>query len=136
MNKKLKQFYIIDFDSTFTQVEALDELARISLKNHPKREKIYQKIEDLTHAAMEGKMSFRESLSGRVQLLEANRDHLKQLVSLLKKQVSSSFSRNKAFFKKHSDSVLIVSGGFKEFITPVVLPYHIPKENIYDIPIE
>ena len=127
----MKQFYIIDFDSTFTQVEALDELARISLMNHPDREKIYRKIENLTNAAMEGKMSFRESLTGRVQLLEADRTHLKTLVSLLKKKVSSSFSRNKTFFKKHSDSVLIVSGGFKEFITPVVLPYHIHKENIY-----
>ena len=28
----MSQYYIIDFDSTFTQVEALDELARISLK--------------------------------------------------------------------------------------------------------
>jgi D-3-phosphoglycerate dehydrogenase len=45
--------------------------------------------------------------------------------------VSSSFSRNKTFFKKHSASALIVSGGFKEFIIPVVLPYHILKENIY-----
>jgi D-3-phosphoglycerate dehydrogenase len=127
----LKQFYIIDFDSTFTQVEALDELARISLKNHPEKEEIYQKIEELTNLAMEGKMSFRESLSGRVRLLQANRDHLKELISLLKKKVSSSFSRNKTFFKKHTNSVLIVSGGFKEFIIPVVLPYHISKENIY-----
>ena len=127
----MKQFYIIDFDSTFTQVEALDELARISLKNHPEKEKIYEKIEELTNLAMEGKMSFRESLSGRVRLLEANRNHLKELISLLKKKVSASFSRNKTFFKKHSDSVLIVSGGFKEFIIPVVLPYHIAKENIY-----
>jgi D-3-phosphoglycerate dehydrogenase / 2-oxoglutarate reductase len=127
----LKQFYIIDFDSTFTQVEALDELARISLKNHPQKEKIYEKIEELTNLAMEGKMSFRESLTGRVQLLEANRNHLKELIAVLKKKVSASFSRNKTFFKKHSDSVLIVSGGFKEFIIPVVLPYHIAKDNIY-----
>ena len=127
----MKQFYIIDFDSTFTQVEALDELARISLKKHPEKEEIYQKIEELTNLAMEGKMSFRESLSGRVRLLQANRDHLKELISLLKKKVSSSFSRNKTFFKKHTNSVLIVSGGFKEFIIPVVLPYHISKENIY-----
>ncbi len=127
----MKQFYIIDFDSTFTQVEALDELARISLKNHPDREAIYQKIEDLTNAAMEGKMSFRESLTARVLLLEANKAHLKQLITRLKKKVSASFLRNKTFFKKHADTVLIVSGGFKEFITPVVLPYHIRKENIY-----
>ncbi|MXV49425.1 HAD-IB family phosphatase [Pedobacter sp. HMF7647] len=127
----MKNYYIIDFDSTFTQVEALDELARISLKKHPQRDEIYKKIEDLTNAAMEGKLSFRESLTGRVQLLDATREHLDLLVKHLKKKVSASFSRNKTFFKKHADDVLIVSGGFKEFITPVVLDYHIKKENIY-----
>lgn len=127
----MKNFYIIDFDSTFTQVEALDELARISLKDNPNREAIYKQIEDLTNAAMEGRLSFRESLTQRVKVLEANRDHLKLLVARLKKLVSSSFSRNRTFFKNHSDDVLIVSGGFKEFITPVVLPYGIKKENIY-----
>lgn len=126
-----KNFYIIDFDSTFTQVEALDELARISLKSHPDKEAIFQKIEDLTNMAMEGKLSFSESLAQRVKLLEANEDHLKQLITRLKKKVSASFSRNAAFFKKHADEVLIVSGGFKEFITPVVSRYHIKKENIY-----
>lgn len=126
-----KNYYIIDFDSTFTQVEALDELARISLQNHPDREAIYKKIEDLTNLAMEGKLSFRESLSGRVKLLEASKEHLGLLIKHLKKQVSVSFSRNKKFFKHHADDVLIVSGGFKEFITPVVVPYHIKKENIY-----
>jgi len=127
----MKNYYIIDFDSTFTQVEALDELARISLKDNPNREAIYLEIERLTNAAMEGRLSFRESLTQRVKALEANRDHLKLLVSRLKKLVSSSFSRNRTFFKNHSDDILIVSGGFKEFITPVVLPYHIKKENIY-----
>ncbi|TDS13927.1 HAD-IB family phosphatase [Sphingobacterium paludis] len=127
----MKNYYIIDFDSTFTQVEALDELARISLKNHPDREAIYQKIEDYTNLAMEGKISFRESLTGRVQLLNANRSHLNKLVSHLKRKVSLSFGRNKEFFKKNEDTAWIVSGGFKEFITPVVTPYHIKKENIY-----
>lgn len=128
---KQKSYYIIDFDSTFTQVEALDELARISLKNHPDKESIFQKIEDYTNFAMEGKLSFSESLAQRVKLLEANEDHLKLLIKHLKKKVSTSFSRNAEFFKKHADDVLIVSGGFKEFITPVVSQYHIKKENIY-----
>lgn len=125
------RFYIIDFDSTFTQVEALDELARISLQHHPEREERLAQIEELTYAAMEGRLSFSESLYERVRLLDAHREHLDPLVSRLKKKVSASFSRNKLFFKKHASEVLIVSGGFKEFITPVVLPYHIPKENIY-----
>lgn len=127
----MDQYFIIDFDSTFTQVEALDELARISLKNHPDREKIYKQIEDLTNASMEGRLSFSESLENRVKLLQANREHLKQLISHLKKKVSTSFSRNTIFFRNHQDEVLIVSGGFKEFITPVVTEYYIKKENIY-----
>lgn len=127
----MDQYFIIDFDSTFTQVEALDELARISLKNHPDREKIYQQIDDLTNASMEGRLSFTQSLEARVKLLQANREHLKQLITHLKKKVSTSFSRNTIFFKNHQDEVLIVSGGFKEFITPVVTEYFIKKENIY-----
>ncbi len=127
----MDQYFIIDFDSTFTQVEALDELARISLKKHPDREQIYQQIEDYTNAAMEGRMSFSQSLEGRVKLLQANREHLKQLITHLKKKVSVSFSRNNVFFKEHQDTVLIVSGGFKEFITPVVTEYGIKRENIY-----
>ncbi|WP_295116485.1 HAD-IB family phosphatase [uncultured Chitinophaga sp.] len=124
-------FFIIDFDSTFTQVEALDELARISLKDNPDRESIYKQIEDLTNLSMEGKLSFTDSLERRVKLLKANREHLKQLVNHLKKKVSRSFSRNTIFFKTHQDEVLIVSGGFKEFIAPVVTGYHIKEENIY-----
>lgn len=128
---KEKELYIIDFDSTFTQVEALDELAKISLKDHPDRKKIYEQIEALTNASMEGKLSFAQSLAQRVKLLQANKTHLKQLIKELKKQVSTSFARNKAFFKSHQNAVYIVSGGFKEFIIPVVSPYHIKEENIY-----
>ena len=127
----MENYYIIDFDSTFTQVEALDELARISLANHPAKELVYEEIERLTNLSMNGQLSFRESLAARVKLLEANREHLAKLIWVLKKKVSRSFSRNKDFFKEHADSVLIVSGGFKEFIFPVVIPYHIKKENIY-----
>ncbi|MFD2743131.1 MULTISPECIES: HAD-IB family phosphatase [Sphingobacterium] len=127
----MKNYYIIDFDSTFTQVEALDELARISLEGSPEQEKVYREIERYTNLAMEGKISFRESLTGRISLLKANRTHLDQLIKHLKKKVSKSFDRNRAFFKANADAAWIVSGGFKEFITPVVAPYGIKTENIY-----
>lgn len=127
----MKNNYIIDFDSTFTQVEALDVLARISLADHPDRQAHYDEIDRLTNAAMDGKLSFRDSLSGRIKLLHANRSHLETLIKHLKKKVSASFSRNRDFFQTHADDVLIVSGGFKEFICPVVENYHIKNENVY-----
>src|SRR5690606_18137155 len=104
----MKNYYIIDFDSTFTQVEALDELARISLEGSPDREKVYKEIEHFTNLAMEGKISFRESLAGRVALLKANKTHLQKLVSHLKKKVSISFDRNREFFRQNSDTAWIV----------------------------
>ena len=127
----MKNYYIIDFDSTFTQVEALDELARISLEGSPDQEQVYKEIERFTNLAMEGKISFREALAGRVALLRANKEHLQKLIKHLKKKVSKSFDRNREFFKQNADTAWIVSGGFKEFIVPVVSPYGIREENIY-----
>lgn len=126
-----KNYYIIDFDSTFTQVEALDELAAICLHQHADKAAILAQIEDYTHQAMEGRLAFSESLARRIALLNANQEHLQKLISKLKKKISVSFSRNALFFKRHASEVLIVSGGFKEFIEPVLRPYHIKAENIY-----
>ncbi len=127
----MKNNYIIDFDSTFTQVEALDELARISLKKHPQKEEIFKQIEALTNAAMDGKLSFTESLAERIKLLQANQTHLDELIRKLRRKVSSSFSRNKNFFKTHYQEVYIFSGGFKEFIVPVVSQYGIKAEHVF-----
>jgi D-3-phosphoglycerate dehydrogenase / 2-oxoglutarate reductase len=55
-------FYIIDFDSTFTKVEGLDELADIALAGNSNRERIVQQIRDLTEKGMNGEMAFAEGL--------------------------------------------------------------------------
>ncbi|MBX9853637.1 MAG: phosphoglycerate dehydrogenase [Cytophagaceae bacterium] len=125
------KYFIIDFDSTFTQVEALDELGEISLKDHPDKDKILKEIVELTNSGMEGKSSFTQNLTKRIELLKANKRHLKPLIEKLKTKVSSSVIRNRDFFKNFSDNILIVSSGFKEFIVPIVTEYGIKEENIY-----
>ncbi len=124
-------WFIIDFDSTFTQVEAMEELAAISLKNDPEKEAIIEQIKHLTDLAMDGKMPFNKSLKARIALLSAKKYHLNMLVNKLRKKVSPSFARNKEFFKKYQGRVLIVSGGFKEFIAPVVKSFFIDEDCIY-----
>jgi D-3-phosphoglycerate dehydrogenase len=125
------RYFIIDFDSTFTQVEALDELGEISLQGDPDKDSIIAKIVNLTNSGMEGKSSFTQNLTKRIDLLNANKKHLPLLISRLKNKVSESVKRNKAFFNDFSDNILIVSSGFKEFITPIVTEYGIKEENIY-----
>jgi len=126
-----KKYFILDFDSTFTKVEALDELANIALDGSPLREQIVRQIADLTNRGMDGSLSFRESLEQRLALLNANRAHLDKLIVLLKAKVSDSVKRNRIFFETYSDNILIISSGFKEFIVPVVSEYGIKPENVY-----
>ena len=116
---------MIDFDSTFTKVEALDELCEISKASASDKQECLQKIKDITEQAMEGSLSFREALEKRVALLGANRSHLNTLVSQLKEKVSESIKRNKEFFQQNSADIIIMSSGFKEFIEPLeIIKYH------------
>ncbi|MFD3002073.1 phosphoglycerate dehydrogenase [Pontibacter toksunensis] len=125
------KYFIIDFDSTFTKVEALDELGELSLEGDPEKESVLQQVKELTDSAMAGQSSFAEGLRKRLDLLKAHQKHLPQLINVLQDKVSQSVRRNKEFLKEYSDQIFIVSSGFKEFITPIVTQYGIKEENIY-----
>ena len=128
---KPERYFVIDFDSTFTQVESPGELAAISLKNDPGKEKIVAEINRMTDAAMEGKLSMTEALAKRLRLQKANRTHIDALIKVLKKKVTPSVARNKKFFKQYGKNIFILSAGFKEFIVPVVKPFGIPEKNVF-----
>lgn len=112
--------YIFDFDSTITQVEALDILAEIVLKNKPERDDVINEIKQITNLGIDGEISFTESLERRIKLLNAHRDDLTELISRLEEKISESFNRNVDFFKSHKDQIKVISCGFKEFIDPIV----------------
>jgi D-3-phosphoglycerate dehydrogenase len=127
---KLNKYFVIDFDSTFTKVEALEVLADISLKDHPDKEKRKKQIVDITNQGMDGSISFRESLERRLNLLSPSKQHIEPLISVLKGKVSESFKRNREFFTNYSDNIYIISNGFREFIEPIVTEFGIKEENI------
>ena len=126
-NKK----FIIDFDSTFTQVEALDVLGEISLKDDPNKAEKLQAIKDITDKGMDGSLNFRESLERRLDILRPNKQQIQQLVEALKSKVSPSFKRNRDFLKEHAENIIIISNGFKDFIAPIVGAYGISPDNVF-----
>jgi D-3-phosphoglycerate dehydrogenase len=128
---KPNRYFVIDFDSTFTKVEAFDVLADISLDSHPEKENLKTRIKEITNQGMDGSLSFRESLEQRLSILSPNQRHLQQLVTALKDKVSESFKRNKLFFETYADQVLIISNGFHTFIDPIVTEFGIKQENIF-----
>ena len=128
---KLNKYFVIDFDSTFTKVEAFDVLADISLEGHPDKENLKNKIKEITDKGMDGSLSFRESLEQRLAILSPNKKQITQLVTALKDLVSESFKRNKDFFQQYADHIYIISNGFHAFIDPIVTEFGIKSENIF-----
>lgn len=123
-------YFVIDFDSTFIQVEALDTLAEIVLDQKGNKKQLIEKIRKITASGMEGKIPFEESLTQRLTLINIQKKDLDKLVKKLKKKISPSIVRNKEFFKKYSDRIYIISGGFKEYIVPLFKPYGIKAHHI------
>lgn len=127
----MKKHYIIDFDSTFVQVEALDELAKISLRQTTEAETVIEQIKKITSLGMEGKITFNESLSRRLCLLQANAQHLQELKKVLVCSITPSVWENRAFFKKHAADIYLISGGFKELIWPIVKAFGLFESHIF-----
>ncbi|MEM9143178.1 MAG: phosphoglycerate dehydrogenase [Bacteroidota bacterium] len=123
--------YVFDFDSTLTQVEALDVLAEMTLQGRPDREEIIKKIQEITNLGIDGDISFTESLERRIKLLNANKSNLKGLVEELRQKISKSIASNKEFFEQFSEDIYVISCGFKEFIDPIVAEYNIPSDRVY-----
>ena len=123
--------YVFDFDSTLTQVEALDVLAEMTLQGRLDRDKIISEIQHITNLGIDGDISFTESLERRIQLLKAHKDHLKPLVEELREKISKSITSNREFFERFSDDIYVISCGFKEFIDPIVEAYNIPSDRVY-----
>ncbi len=124
-------YYIFDFDSTFVRTEGLEELAVLALAGRDDKNKILDNISAVTDRGMNGELDFTDSLSERLALMPINKKHVKELAELQRSQVSESLKRNKQFFLDNADSVYVFSGGFKDFITPVLLDFGLKEENIF-----
>jgi D-3-phosphoglycerate dehydrogenase len=121
---------IIDFDSTFISLESLDELARLALADSPNRAEALEQLSSLTDFGMEGKIGFGESLQRRLSMFRANRDHIQQLIELLRSNITPSIARNREFFRRHADRIYIISGGFTDYIYPVVESFELIPGHI------
>jgi D-3-phosphoglycerate dehydrogenase len=123
-------FFLVDFDSTFTTVEALDILGEIALADDPARVEKLDQVRALTDQAMNGEIGFGEALKKRIELLGVRRQHLPQLVERLKSKVSPSFKRNKAFFEKNPGKVIVVTGGFHDYVDAIVAEFGITPDQV------
>ncbi len=123
-------FFVVDFDSTFTTVEALDILGEIALPQGAEGDAVRAEIALLTNQAMNGEIGFGEALRRRIELLGLRREHLDILVARLRDLVSPSIRRNRAFFERHAGRVILVTGGFHEYVDPIAAEHGVPAQHV------
>jgi len=119
MNSKFS--LIIDFDSTIINLETLEFLASISLDGNNQKNKVIQQVSHYTDLAMNGEITFQESLNLRLKLMGIHKNDIDKAINLLNDKLDLSFLKNIDFFKRNLDNIYIVSGGFKSIICPILL---------------
>lgn len=101
------QLLLFDMDSTFIEIEVIDELA--------KRHNVGQQVIEVTEAAMRGELDFAESLVSRVKCLKGlTDDAIDQVASSL--PVSKGVPELVDKAHHNGAKVAIVSGGFTPFV--------------------
>ncbi|MDE1886503.1 MAG: phosphoglycerate dehydrogenase [Gammaproteobacteria bacterium] len=112
--------FILDFDSTLIRVEMMDVMAEVAIPDPAARADVRQRIQELTDAAMAGRLDYRESLQQRLALLHFPRSRMPEVIARLQTLVTPSFLRNHAFLAAHADRVHVLTGGFRQMVEPVI----------------
>jgi D-3-phosphoglycerate dehydrogenase len=123
-------FLILDFDSTFVTVEALELLGEIVLEADPEREAKLAEVSALTEQAMNGDIGFGQALARRVEILKPRREHVAALVERLREKVTPSILRNRDFIRRAGERLYICTGGFHEYVDPVAAEFGVPAERV------
>ncbi|HSW77599.1 MAG TPA: HAD-IB family phosphatase [Candidatus Chromulinivoraceae bacterium] len=123
--------YIFDFDNTLVSVESLDELARMSLERADDKETRLAEFVEITNQGMNGTLAFDESLRRRLATLNVTRDDVHKLTELLKDTITDSALECEEWFDENADNIYVVSGGFEDYIIPVVEELGIPAGHVY-----
>ena len=121
----------IDFDSTFNQIEALDRLIEITIKDEQQKEKILAEIVEITNLGMAGKLDYMQSLSRRIDLLNATKADVEQLAADLYETITPSILKHQDWLVDNKESVYIISNGFKDFIVPVIEKFGLRPDAVY-----
>eukprot|EP00741_Cyanophora_paradoxa_P008461 tig00001333_g8188.t1 len=115
--RRSKRLIVMDMDSTLIQQEVIEELA--------KHAGVFEKVQEITHRAMNGELDFNQSLEERCKLLKGIPADVFQDVikNLLYTEGVPFFARA---LKSLGYKLAVISGGF----TPVT--EHVKKELSFD----
>ncbi|MDJ0796235.1 MAG: HAD-IB family phosphatase [Calothrix sp. MO_167.B12] len=118
---------IFDCDSTLSSIEGIDELARIA------GDEVRQQIEEMTNAAMEGKIPLESVFARRLEIIKPTQEQVTNIGELYIKTVEPSALSAIATLKENGWLPIILSAGYVQAIEP--LAQYLGIESIEAVPL-
>ncbi|CAI7995168.1 Phosphoserine phosphatase [Geodia barretti] len=114
-----------DVDSTLIRIEGIDQLARLCGAE--------ERVTELTRQAMGGSLTFRESLSQRLNIIRPSRDQIEKFKSLHTPDtiLTPDVQRLVKLLFQRGAEIYLVSGGFREVIEPLADHLGIPRDHVF-----
>lgn len=107
------KLFFIDCDSTLSTIEGIDELARA------KGDEVFQRVVDLTHAAMNGEVPIGDVFFKRMEMIRPDRELCESVAQLYMDTVVSGAADLINELKADGWLPVILSGGFAPLIQPL-----------------
>lgn len=102
-----------DCDSTLTPLEGIDELARLQ------GDALFKEVENLTNAAMNGKVPITEVFGRRLKIIQPGTDTVKKVAQLVLETVEPTAKATIEALKENGWTPMIISGGLTQVIEPL-----------------
>ncbi|XP_063973652.1 phosphoserine phosphatase [Diachasmimorpha longicaudata] len=112
-----------DVDSTVIQEEGIDELANFCGKG--------KEVSELTKRAMQGNMTFQQSLTVRLNLIKPSSEQIKEFIKTHPPTLTPGIKELIDALQAKKKEVYLVSGGFRCLISPVAKRLNISQDHIY-----
>ena len=110
-----------DCDSTLSSIEGIDELARLAGND------VFEEVEALTHAAMNGEVPVEEVFTRRLDLIQPTADQCEAVGQLYCETILPGVEDTIKALQADGWECQIISGGFTEAILPLAKKLGVEK---------
>lgn len=121
------QFVFFDCDSTLSEIEGIDELARKKGK--------FAAVKKLTDAAMDGEVHLESVYDHRLTMLNPTRAEIRQLEAHYRQTVVPDTRAVIQALQFAAKEVFIISGGLEAAVRPFGMWLGVPPQNIRAVPL-
>jgi phosphoserine phosphatase len=118
---------IFDCDSTLSSIEGIDELARV------RGPEVFKHVEEMTNAAMDGKISVESVFGSRLQIIRPELKHVAEIGQRYIDTIEPDAKAVVAAARADGWTPMIISGGFRPIIRPLANLLGIERVEAVDL---